>query len=573
VTPKAGESPERASLTNAGVPATSSLLLWLAATLLLLVVYYPALRGTFVSDDLGYLVSNGWIHRLNLTDLREILDPWGGPANFTLNFAPVNLLLLALQWSLFGANPLGYHVTNIAIHALVSVLLLLLFRRTGIGPRAAFFGATLFLLHPANVEAVAWASQQKTLIALALALGALLLHPRRPALGALCFGLAILTKALAGFALPVAAFWAWAGRDEEGASPPRGGWLALWAAAFCLYAVPEFAAFRQGNEVGATLGHDVATHLRTMVALGARYVVMALTSFGVGPFHQPPLVTSFRDPWFWGGLVAGLLLGGRTFVTLRRGRVEGGFWIWAAIGYAPISQIVPFIFPLADRYLYFILPGWIGAGLLAWQEAMGRSLLAPRLRGWRLMHSPIRDRVALGFALLASTGLALRSNAQAWLWRSEAALAIAAARGSPDGISAHLWAAREAAARGDGAAVAKELRAAADHGWNDVVSLPDQVAFAPVRQDPQFQAVLVELAGRLIDDSKGIPPSSQPALLVLARAHELRGERAEQRALLKQAIAVGGPMTEGARKLLVEAERNEAAAKAREERGGSKTPN
>ncbi|HYB11985.1 MAG TPA: hypothetical protein VEG67_00850, partial [Myxococcota bacterium] len=70
MTPKAGESPERASLTNAGVPATSSLLLWLAATLLLLVVYYPALRGTFVSDDLGYLVSNGWIHRLNLTDLR-----------------------------------------------------------------------------------------------------------------------------------------------------------------------------------------------------------------------------------------------------------------------------------------------------------------------------------------------------------------------------------------------------------------------------------------------------------------------------------------------------------------------
>ena len=63
------------------------------------------------------------------------------------------------------------------------------------------------LAHPASGGAVAWRSQLKPLGALALAEGALLVHPRRPLRSLARFALALLTKAVAMLALPVAAVW------------------------------------------------------------------------------------------------------------------------------------------------------------------------------------------------------------------------------------------------------------------------------------------------------------------------------------------------------------------------------
>jgi hypothetical protein len=288
--------------------------------------------------------------------------------------------------------------------------------------------------------------------------------------------------------------------------------------------------------------------------------------------HQPPLATSIGDPWFLCGILLGLLVGWRSLLTLWRGSPEGGFWIWTAIAYAPISQIFPFVYPLADRYLYFILPGGIGAVLLAGQEALGRAAFAYPSSRWRIARASTRDRIAIAVALLACPGFALRTNAQAWSWRSGTALVAAAVRGSPDGISAHLRAAEDAVRQGDAGAAATELLAAADRGWNDVVGISYSSAYAPVRDDPRFKAALVELAGRFIEDAKRSGLSSQPGLLCWARAHEIRGERAEQRALLRRTIAVGGPWTQMARRLLAEAERADQVTNPGDAETGSQHP-
>jgi len=566
VTPPAADAAESAAARPIVQGAVSLTLLWAAGVLVLLAVYSPALHGAFVSDDFLYVLGNEWIHRLDLADVQEILNPWGGPASATFNFAPVNLLLHGIQWSFFGKDPFGYHLTNIAIHGLVSILLIPLFGRARIASQPAFYGAAIFLLHPANVEAVAWVSQQKTLVAMALALGALLSHPRRPALATVFFALAILTKASAAFALPVAAWWAWRERCEQ---PPRLKWLVVWAVLLCLYAVPEVWAVRQGEE--AVSAYGAATHFLTLIAFGARYTAMALTSYGVGPFHQPPLATSVADRWFLSGVLLALLFGWRAFVALRRGAAEGGFWIWAAIGYAMVSQIVPFIFPLADRYLYFILPGLIGAALLVGQEALSALTFVEAAGKWMAARSLPRGSIAFAIALAACTGFGLRSHAQAASWLSDDSLAIAAARGSPDGLSAHLLASREAARRHDAVTAAAELRAAADEGWTGVLGVPDDRLYAPLRKDPRFEAMLLELAGRFIEGVKRSGASSQPSLIALARAHELRGERAEQRAALERAIAEGGPLTDAVRQVLAQAERADAAAK-RHETGGESSP-
>ena len=80
-----------------------------------------------------------------------------------------------------------------------------MFRETGIPGRAALAGGLFFLVHPANVEAVAWASQLKTLAALSLSLLALLGLRRWPPAALSLFALALLAKASALAALPMAA--------------------------------------------------------------------------------------------------------------------------------------------------------------------------------------------------------------------------------------------------------------------------------------------------------------------------------------------------------------------------------
>ena len=76
-----------------------------------------------------------------------------------VNYSPVQLLLHATVWELFGDWTPAHHVTNCVLHAVASLLLVVLFARCGVPRPAALLAGVFFLLHPANVEAVAWISQ------------------------------------------------------------------------------------------------------------------------------------------------------------------------------------------------------------------------------------------------------------------------------------------------------------------------------------------------------------------------------------------------------------------------------
>ena len=291
--PPAPAQPRRAA---GALAALATLLVFLVVAL---VVYREALDGPFVSDDVPYLTLNPHVQGLSRENLVAILDPGGAVVPLAANYSPLHMLLHATEWHVFGSRVRGYHVVNVVLHALVSWLLVLLFRTSRIPPAAAALGGAFFLLHPANVEAVAWITQLKTTSAMALALGALLAHRRRPALGALLFALALLAKPLAAFALPVAALLDWT-RDGR----VRWPWLSLWAAAFAGLAAVEVGAFRDYGLESRTLDPDPLVWGRTIVALAMRYLVMAATSYGVSTFHELARARSWLDPWWLAGVAS-----------------------------------------------------------------------------------------------------------------------------------------------------------------------------------------------------------------------------------------------------------------------------
>jgi tetratricopeptide (TPR) repeat protein len=121
--------------------------------LLTFAIYWPALRGGFVWDDL-ILVEKNQLAKGDL-NLRTV---W-----FNTDF-PLTTAMFWVQWLLWGSNLAGYHVVNVLLHAASAVLVWRVLARLKI-PGAWLAGA-LFAVHPVCVASVAWISELKNTLSL-----------------------------------------------------------------------------------------------------------------------------------------------------------------------------------------------------------------------------------------------------------------------------------------------------------------------------------------------------------------------------------------------------------------------
>jgi hypothetical protein len=523
------KSASSASVENVdAIPPLGWLLLAMAFLGAALIVYEPAMNGMFLSDDGHYIQRNVYIHELSLENFVAILEPLGPVTLAVVNYSPAQMLIHALAWNSFGSDTTGHHVVNIVFHALASLLLIPLFLRTGIPRAAAILGATFFLLHPANVEAVAWISQLKSSSSLAFSLAALLLFPKRPSLGTAFFVLALLAKPTAAVVLPVAALLAWTQREKV-AKP----WWLAWVVIFALFAIVEFTVHQRSGAAEATLYDTPFDLVMTVFGLAMRYLVMGATSLGVSTFHEPEPIRSLLDLWWLFSLPVLAALAWRLVVVWRRRQPEVAYWVWALVSFGPISQIFPFLYPLADRYLYFILPGLIGGALLMLGEGFGR--LVPG--GDRRRTFELGAMVA---GLVLCSAMAAHSHQRAGIWRYSATVIADAARHYPDGVSANLIRANRAGSAGDADAAAEALRAAAARGFNRFEMIYNESRFDPVRRHPKFKAVVDEMALVWIEKVAARESPTQSEVRMAAHAHIARGEYGEARRMLHRALEQGG---------------------------------
>ncbi len=543
----------RAAAAEASTPPQISRGVAIAAAAVLLGlalwVYAPAMGGPFLSDDQHYVERNPYVHELSLESLAAILEPDGPASRAIENWAPVQLLIHSLAWQVFEEDVRGHHAVQLFFHLLATVLLVPVLRRFGLGPRATLLAAAIFLLHPASVEVGAWISQLKTTTAMCLALTAILAHPRRPLLGAALYGLALLAKPIAAFALPVVAVAAWnAAPRTRGGEPSdpvlfrAAPWLLLWLVILVGFFVVEYGIFQShaSGSLDLAAQQTTATRLRSAIALVSRYFVMAATGFGTSAFHDPSPVDRFGDPWFLAGCVALLAVGARSIQVLVQRKPEAVFWAWAAAGYAPLSQIFPFPFPMADRYLYYALPGLLGGAMLAsrdgiaWLTArLGRPALAPQFA----------TALLLAGALLVPWFVS-EARGRARLWSSRAMLMADAATNYPQGKSAALLRARQAASMGDVATTVAELRPVVDQGYNRFDVLLTDAAYRPVRHDPRFHALLQEMARWWLTQLGDLETPTQPDFYMVALSQALLGNEAAAREALDRGLALGGPYDE-----------------------------
>ena len=170
---------------------------------LTLLAYLPALGNGFVWDDDEYVTRSHFIH-----DLDGLRRSWTEPAA-TLQYYPLVRTSFWLEHKLWGLAPMGYHATNILLHALNALLLWVLLRRLQVP--GAWLAAALFAVHPVHVESAGWITERKNVLSAAFYLGSTIAacrflgidapaarEDRRPwrayALACLLYGLALLSK-------------------------------------------------------------------------------------------------------------------------------------------------------------------------------------------------------------------------------------------------------------------------------------------------------------------------------------------------------------------------------------------
>jgi tetratricopeptide (TPR) repeat protein len=392
-------------------------------------LYSPAFTFGFVNQDEAYVAANPHVNR-GLT--AQGLE-WAFQAGYAANWHPLTWLSHMIDSQIFGPRAGGHHATSVMLHALNSVLLLLVLRRmTGAFWRSAAVAA-LFAWHPLHVESVAWIADRKDVLSgffWMLALWAYVRYAENSktpipnsksfyALALLFFALGLMAKPML-VTLPLVLLlidWWPLGRLRLGTAPgepatapgtPGLSFLLIEKIPFVLLSIASCVI------TAIAAHHDAVSQAVARLPFKIRFITAGVSYFryleetvwpsDLGPSY--PFVFH-RPKWELAGIALVLLGISVLAVRFRKSRpywLVG--WLWfVGMLFPTLNLIYGGAQPMADRYMY--LPS-IGLFILICWDASDLAGLWPA------------GRVVLGCLCgLALAGCCIASSLQLQYWRNE----------------------------------------------------------------------------------------------------------------------------------------------------------
>jgi tetratricopeptide (TPR) repeat protein len=389
-------------------------------------VYANSLSNSFVWDDEEQVVNNTVIRDWNNAGLIfKSSTFYAGGAGLSGGFyRPLVTLSYFWNYSYWGLNPFGYHLTQLLIHCanafLVFYLLKTIFEKNNIknGRFAALAAALIFAVHPANVESVAYIGSVGEVMYVFFALLALVFFVKSldgvktfaPQLFWGSFGLVFLgflAKEAAIVVLPLMLVYLLLFLKAS-----RSIYIKFFAGVAAVVVSYAFLRFFVAKIA------PVSQFLAPIhgAPLWQRFVTIPyeiLTYLGIILFPKDLsiwrhfVVALAADPRFWASLIALVAIAAVLLYYIARTKSKPFFFfaLWFAIALAPILNIIPLDMTVAERWLYFPIIGFLGAVSLA-------------VIGGAQKLSPNHQKIALAVFIIAIVALGMRTVARNADWRN-----------------------------------------------------------------------------------------------------------------------------------------------------------
>ncbi len=537
-------------------------------------VYIFTVQYDFVWDDRDLVAENAYIRspRFVAEYFRRDFGTLSHGALAGGYYRPLLALSFFADYQVWGNNPAGFHLTNLLLHVVCSLLVTLLARRLSGQDVVGALAGLFFAVHPAHVESVAFVSARVDILLASFGVASILaaLAARR-ARGPVRLAWqwlewagvtgALLSKE-SGVVVPglIVLCLAWDARRDgtpwrtaiaKGLRESTGTFvvLALYLVGRKLFLpLPvSWSDFAQGPSLWQ--------RLITGIYLGGRILGLATVGFPWQPLYQ----MAFLDRVDARVVVSGLLLAGLGWGIwwgLARGALAalGGLWVLAAI--FPVLNVIPTPVQgvyFADRFAY--LPS-VGVALVAGH--LGVALLLVPLDVWR-------RRLALAAMAAGLVALGVMSAIRSEVWRDNDRLyAVMLERSphSPKALTNLAWIALQRGQPDEAARLLRQVLAQVpNHG--PALILMGKAHLASGRTDEGFafltKAVqsypadpgfLTNLGAALIRaqrSGEAIPylqravsadPQYPPALMTLGLALALEGDLDEGVRVLRKAEAL-----------------------------------
>jgi len=335
-------------------------------------VYANSLSGAFVFDDTKQIVGNPQLHTWANIVHAFTNDVWSFSTLTTdiplPYYRPLFTIYLTLNYQAFGLWEPGWHLMNLLVHTVATVLVYFLLKKLSGDQFIAFLGSLLFGLHPAHVESVSWISGIPDPLSALFYVPALLWYVRFREDGGwqwlvaslVAYGLSALCKETP-LALPlVLGVW------ELSRAPSTTSWAdrlkniirqlipyALVAAGYLALRFSvlgniswrhPFTARVPDSDIWMTVPYVIVNYLKHLVA-----------PFYLSLIYGISFITSASDPRFF--VPTGLLLVLSYVLWIYRKKLDANIWLALALIVAPLLPVLNlrvfhYEYIIQDRYLY-----------------------------------------------------------------------------------------------------------------------------------------------------------------------------------------------------------------------------
>jgi tetratricopeptide (TPR) repeat protein len=371
----ANPSPVTDRKSNQGVERKGHPSLWLAMLLVAIVwvVYGRVLGHEFLLtwDDRLYVVHCQEIQGFSWEHIRTVFTTY-----YVGNYAPVQMLSYMLDYEMWGLTAGGFLFTNILLHTLNGLLLFKLFLALHSNRLIALIGTAFFLLHPVQVESVAWISQRKNLLAMLFFLAAWHSYcqyrkanneKRWPFYTAsiVFFVLAVLSKSVAVVFPAVMLLYdiCFAPNDKSRRFLDKIPYVLIASVVVMFTMLSQVAIIDEwgggdlgGGRVSGFHGGSIIATVFTMLPVFCRYLGMLVWPVDLSAVYLPPIHHAAEPAVIAAALLITVI--GMLCTWLYRVNRQFGFWpMLVVVCILPVSQIVPLVTLMNDRYLYFPLLG------------------------------------------------------------------------------------------------------------------------------------------------------------------------------------------------------------------------